>query len=398
MAMSRRVLGGILMVVLCGCGLDDQVPGWCVAPGSPTVALASGPDVPLTLQEVWRRGGLVEGEELGTPGEPAIDLDGRVAFFDRVIGEVVLIDADRRWHGAVMRYGEGPGEVGLPVSVQWATDGTLMVLDWGRRQISRVDVSSGQNYEGVGVPDRLFSWISAAGEAQQRWARLGPGGEVLLAPRRPSEVDGEFRVQIELYGPGESEPVTLVDQPLESLSEDWRVRAAPGVPIPLSAPGPAGVVALAGDIPNYRVSILGSDQSADVLVCRLVEGLPLTRAEVGDTIFPPEITGPGRDGRESLALALRSAEVPGPPAVIGRMFFGSTGRLWVQRERPDGFDFGTPLRGGLYDVFSSEGRYEGTVRAPAGATIFGESRAEVIGFAVGDFGETSIVGWKLIAP
>ena len=94
---------------------------------------------------------------------------------------------------------------------------------------------------------------------------------------------------------------------------------------------------------------------------------------------------------------VRESRRPESPISMGRMFFGSNGRLWVQRDRENPFHFGPPP-GASYDVFSPAGGYLGTVKAPNGVTFYGESDEWVIGYEVGELDETSVVAYQLLVP
>ena len=159
----------------------------------------------------------------------------------------------------------------------------------------------------------------------------------------------------------------------------------PGHPQPIMAAGPDGALAIAGDIPQYRVRILGADRTDSLVICRTVEGLPLTDLERGRNV----------EGGQTRALqALVQSPVPDPPLAMGRVFIGGDGRLWVQRER-ELVGVGFP-EGATYDYYAPGGGYEGTVTAPAGAVLFGSGGDLVVGVYRDPQNRPWVTGWRLL--
>jgi hypothetical protein len=380
---------------------SEVVPEWCMGKvGEPVILFSSEVPQDLTLREAWRRGGLQLGEELARPDIPAIDRLGRVVMSDWGLGEVLAIGENGEWLGPVVFWGGGPEEVGLPVAVQWGEDGSLLFMDFERRQISRRSDVTGEVLEAYQIPEGIFRWVYLAGEVHWGWISLSPSGDLLLAPRARAgpEPNAPLTAELVVYDADDpkGEPQVLMSLEVTPLTEG-RTLIAPGFPQPVGAIGPRGVVAVAGDTEEYRIRILAADRSDSVVICRDAPALPLTRAELGDTLFPERSVDPLQREMEALRLMLREGRRPGNPIAIGRMFFGSTGRLWVQRDRENPFHFGPPP-GADYDVFSPSGGYFGTVKAPEGVTFYGESAEWVIGYEVGDLEETSVVAYEILVP
>jgi hypothetical protein len=346
------------------------------------------------LREAWRRGGLREGEELVRPESPAIDRAGQVALVDRALEEIVVVGRNAKWLGPVLRQGDGPDEVGLPITVAWGTNGDLLVADFERQQVAQRSLADGHITQTFPVPRGALDWVYRAGEVHWGWFTLAPTGDVLLDRRDRADLNAPIVSQLEKYAAGGSAPPQVlmrVDAPPLTAR---RTLIAPAFPRALGAIGPDGVVAVAGDSEHYRLRILASDGSDSVVVCRDTPGIPLTRAERGDTFFNGD--GPRRAEFDELRGWLSEAKRPTAPLPMGRLFFGSTGRLWVQRNRPSPFALG-PTAGGTYDVFSEGGQYVGTVEAPPGVTLYGESEEWVIGYDIGSLDETSVVAFELAA-
>lgn len=393
---GRAFLVGFATVACIACSrTETAVPDWCSAGAGDAVLRYGTESQALLLREAWRRGGLREGEELVRPEAPAIDRGGRVAFVDRALEEIIVVGKEAEWLGPVLTQGDGPDEVGLPIAVAWGADGDLLVADFERRQIVRRHLEDGQVVTTYPIPGGVLDWVYRAGEVHWGWFTLAPTGDVLLDRRDRADLDAPIESQLEKYaaeGPAAPRVLMRVDAPPLTVRRSW---IAPGFPRALGAIGPQGVVAVAGDSEHYRVRLLASDGSDSVRVCRDTPGVPLSRAERGDTFSSGD--GPRRAEFDELRGWLDAVRRPSAPLPMGRLFFGSTGRLWVQRDRPNPFELGPPA-GSAYDVFSEGGRYVGTVQASPGVTLYGESEAWVIGYEIGSFDETSVVAYELVAP
>lgn len=124
-------------------------------------------------------------------------------------------------------------------------------------------------------------------------------------------------------------------------------------------------------------------------ICRDAAPLPVTAREV-----EPE---PSSELPEELLSALRGAVLPDTLAAFGRLFWGTDGRLWVQRDRPSSFTpsyLGVP--GARYDVFDAEGRYLGGVSAPPGAYLQAAAGDTVWSIEFGQLDEASVVAYELV--
>lgn len=392
----------VCVLALAACtGSPEVIPEWCTGvSGDPLIVFSADTPKSLTIHEVWRRGGLREGEELARPGTPSIDRLGRVALIDESLGEVIAIEGDGRWVGPVVRQGNGPEDARVPAAVAWGDDGTLLILDFGRMVISRRALPAGNVVDEQPVPEDAVRRLFAASEIHPSSFIITSTGALLTKPRARLGGGPEAGLSVQLlkYDGQDSEgaPVTLMSLETEPLVEE-RTWIAPGFPQPLVGVGPGGVVAVAGDTETYRVRILDSTGADSVVICREAEGLPLTRLELGDTLLDLDSTDPVERELEEFRGWLSEATRPTAPLPIGRLFVGSTGRVWVQREREDPLRFRAP-GGATYDVFSAAGSYLGTVTAPDGVVLYGEAHELVIGYAIGDLDETSVVAFELLSP
>ena len=148
----------------------------------------------------------------------------------------------------------------------------------------------------------------------------------------------------------------------------------PGAPVPGTAL-PVGAVlddtlfVIAGDIPELRIRVLDRGGTLVRQVCREAPPMPFTAAE------------------SSLAKSLGESQPLERAARIGRLFTGTDGRIWVQRNREGGHlladkHFGPP--GATFDVFESGGAYLGEVVAPRDVRLVAARGDTIIGFRYGD--------------
>ena len=344
------------------------------------------------LQELWRAGGLREGEELAFPVGAVASPTGQLAIADFRLAEVIVLDPDGSWLGAWGARGEGPGELTSPVAATWdRRDGTLAVFDFGRAKV--VFLRDGDPVrEDVRVAPGLLAPVLASGE--MLWAGVQPSGGVLVQPvPRMDPADPERRRGAVLYiAPGSQEADTLASNwnPTVGGSAPSASLAAPGWPRLVAAVGTDGAIALGGLDSRYRVLILDEHGLARRVICRDSPAVALDDRELR---APPE----GSKATEHEA-ALRAAPRPDSLAPYGRVFLGARGRLWVQRERP------APLRylahllgvpGSAYDVFDQDGRYLGEVQAPEQSRLQAAVGDTVWAYEIGDLDETWVVVYRL---
>jgi len=356
----------VLLPALAACAGDRLLPR-CEsrAEGVRTVANA-GPGLwerdgrPPRLVELWRAGGLEEGQDLAFPIGVAASRDGRIAIPDWVLGEVAVVDADGEWLGAWTRKGRGPGETLRPAAAAWTAEGHLAVFDI---ENSKVVFRSA---EGAVAPDSpvhhaLTAPVLLSGELE--WVGVDARGAVALAPgARPDPQAPElFFTSLLSLPPGRDEPDTLAIAPIpvvgEGRYEGW---ALPGVPRVVGALAADGRIAVGGEDASSSITVLDTTGAPLLRICREAPPLPLTAAERLETGVPERM--------EELAVALRNAPRPEQPAPYARLFFSADGWLWVRRDRSDPFAVGQlhGPRGARSDVFDADGRYLGEAQAPPG--------------------------------
>lgn len=392
--MKRRVGSAAALVApalvagACGSPAPPSLPGWCTANADARVVLAPAEPRTLRLTEVWRRGGRREEEVLAFPWPPAVGARGWIAIPDVWLRAVVVLDTLGTWIGPVTDGGGGPGEVTLPAAAVWEADDRLAILDVGDASIVRLRAPGFELIEDVRVTGRSIGEAAASGEVLSLFLdQRGRTGIELRGVRTPGEVAVRALQAVESPD-GDVDTLIVVETAALSPDTRWGSMLAPGHPVPVAAAGPGGRIALAGDVPRYRIRILGAELSDSLVICRDVAAEPLSASERGDTAAP--------DGL--LIEALRAAPRPPAPQSIGRLFFGSAGELWVQRTRPNPFRPGTPPEGAEYDQFSPDGLYRGSVTAPVGTVLHAQVGDLVIAYERGELDEISVVGLRLASP
>jgi hypothetical protein len=380
----------VTLTAFSACGGEIEAAGWCLAPESaPGVAVAwnDGADRALRLTELWRVGGLAEGQELSLPTHPAVRADGAVALPDIRLGEVVVVAAGGAWIGSIAPKGDGPGELRQPGAAGWTGDGDLLAFDAGSAKIVRFD----GNAFGFVEETRLSPEASAHFARGRSLAfAMGPDGSILFDAGWQATQPGapvELPVAVVRLPPGGNSPDTLITVRTTLVPGSRPPWVIPGAGRAVFAASAAGGVAVGGEGATYRIRILSRALSDSLVICRDAEPLPLALSEVGDTAVGPQYQAMARGLAES-----RRADSLAP---FGRIFFGVNGRLWVQRDRLNPLHFPRHTLGATYDVFEAGGAYAGTVAAPTGVTFFGESTEGVVGLEVGQFDETYVVAYRI---
>lgn len=364
------------------------------------------------LVEVWRAGGLNEGEELAFPIGIAASRDGWIAVPDWVLGEVMVVAPDGSWRGSWTRRGEGPGEVLRPVAAAWGEDGTLAVFDIEGPKV--VWVRDGDPVrEALALSAHFTGPVVASGELE--WAAVAFDGTAYLQrpphPLDPSAVVDEpgarLHTAVLRLRPGAGVGDTLARGTVPVLGTGPFSRlAAPGWPRLHAAVGPGGSLAIGGLGARYRIDVYrrvedraDGDEARPAggrlfqRFCRDASPLPLTAAERGESALE-EAEGERAEMLRRRREAIAAAPRPDVPAPYGDLFLGARGRLWVQRERPVGPGLWTEPSA-RFDVFEADGTYLGELRAPERARLLAASGDTVWAFETGEHDETWVVAYEL---
>lgn len=343
--------------------------------------------------ELWRAGGLNEGQALGFPLSPSLSSAGRLAIADWELANITLVDPDGTWHGDWARPGQGPGEIMQAAAVAWVGDAdSLTVFDIGNGKVEQL-AEAGPLGPSVRVRPEYLGPIVESGSA--RWLGVTPDGAVLLAPdvTRGAPSEGgvpSSKLSMLLLAAGAEHTDTLVAVVVPNAPDRPRRSAlsAPGWAVPVAAVSYDGDIYVGGDGAGYRIAVFDGSGRLSRLVCRAATGLPLGARELSAR------TDEDRDLEERFASAVR----PDIVAPFGRLFVSVAGDLWVQRERPSLMGFAEEYQGvpgALYDVFDSDGAYLGEVRAPDNARLQAALGDTVWAFEIGELDETWVVAYEL---
>jgi len=345
---TRRA--AILACVLAACAdADDSA---CPAPADVPAVENRGPGlwqrqgVRAQLTERWRGGGRRGDQILGAYALAAAAPDAHLAIADFMLGATVVIGPNGSWHDGWTRRGSGPGEVQNPVAVSWTEDGALVVFDVTASKVITLDAPLRPIRE-LPVPPFITRPIVASGELRAV-AVLPDGGVLIVPPASRSDAATSTDYVVVHWRPGAETVDTVAAARVPLLADGSRAGTpAPARPHPVFAASSSGRFAVSAGDARYRIAVHASDGSAERVICRDAQPLPVRDVE----LTPPE---------GSAEPALR---MPSPPAdslmPFGRLVFGSRGWLWVQRER-QAFDESYGAAGAQWDVFDDAGRYLGT--------------------------------------
>ncbi|MGD8495383.1 MAG: hypothetical protein PVF05_04275 [Gemmatimonadales bacterium] len=406
---ARRFTAASLTIAILGpaaCDSPDlSTPAaWCVADSGVAVAFTPADDPGAWARngrgsprfvELWRAGGLNEGEELSFPLGAAASRSGRLAIADFELSELAVVDADGSWQERWATPGEGPGELGFPVAANWVTgDTAVAVFDIGNAKVLFLD-SAGPTHPDRRLPIEMTIPVFASGSLD--WAGVDPTGRALIEPSpEPQSLSGDpgavrtRSVLLRSKGDGVSfDTIASGSTPTVGGPPPYQYARAPGWPELVEALGPGGLVAVGGDTDRYRVRVLDGSGATRV-VCRDAPGLPMTERETrrpDDARAEPEFEA-----------AVAAAPRPDAPAPMGRLLISADGRLWVQRDRPSVLRYAEGYQGvpgARYDVFDADGAYLGEVRAPEGARFQAALGDTVWAFEIGELDETWVVAYEM---
>jgi hypothetical protein len=405
----RRFPAALALAVL-GLGACDSpetssTAAWCTADSGATVAFTPASDPGVWARdgrgaphfvELWRAGGLNEGEELGFPLNASVSREGRLAIADFMLSELAVVDPDGTWHDRWAQPGNGPGELSKPVAANWDADGVAVVFDIAAPKMLFIGEKGAMRAD---VPLPIYMTAPVVNEGSLDWAGAGPEGTALLQPS--PHLDGLAAAATETTptrsvllwsGPDRDGFDTLASATTPTMGgpPPYGSVRAPGWPTLVAAIGSNGQVAVGGETDRYRVRMTDREGRTTKLLCRDVASLPIGSRETERSA--------GAEPVPRLESSVAEAPRPEEPAPYGRLFFSGEGRLWVQRERASVLRFiegyyGVP--GAHYDVFDPDGTYLGEVRAPEKARFQAALGDTVWAYEIGDLDETWVVAYQM---
>lgn len=392
--MDNRIL---IIAALLGTAACAEAATPVCEPLVPDVPVATNADAEIRadieLVELWRRGGTAEGEVLGLPMTIVPAPGGRIAIPDFQLGEVIVIAADGTWRGAITRAGDGPGEVRVPLAVAWSPDHVLNVLDVGNGGIVRLREDGSQAVEDTPLDAAFAAGILARGELDGAMMH-GPDAPIVLTRIDERRADGSFTDRTRSVALRLDNTTARVDTLVSAtiplvFVPGWGDVAAPVWPRAVAGVADTLLATAAAD-GSYRVLLHDAAGRPVRQVCRAVEPLPVSDAEVGETTDPSQA---------ALVEALRMAPRPDRPASIGRLIVAQDGGIWIERERPGMGSMNERLwgvAGAALDIFDPAGRYIGTIEQPARTRIQAVSGDVAWAFEVGELDEIEVVAYRIV--
>jgi len=373
----NRVPWAIVVLTVTACG--EEYPEWCDAPPdveTVVVDVTAGTPRAIVLTQLWESRP-DQGQGLRGPRAIAIDpASGMLAVSDHVTNSIDFITHDGN---AVMRWsrpGQGPGQTSLPYTFDWTPDGALAILDPLLHKVVQ-----------IGPDGRFVTEQSLAQElvgTLPDWSMELRGSDIIgvRSPRRSGgNSNHEFTmavVRIRRFG-------VAIDTVLTSPVAAYHGGGSPAVILAgASAPSVVrlrdGLLAVAGDIPQFRIRILRPDGRVERMICQVTPAIPLSEAEV------------------QFAAEFGTAEPAQYVARIGRLLSDGANRIWVQRDRGSSVlvqDRWFGPRGALFQLIDASGVYQGEVRAPADTRLAAVRGNLVIGLRYHPTGGASVVAFRL---
>lgn len=387
---------GLVAVVLAisACG-GTETPGVCRGVDESRTVVSEGPgqwerqERSPELVELWRAGGLKEGQGMTLPVGIAAAPDGRIAIPDFQPGQTFLVGPDGTWRGSWTGQGQGPAEVLRPVAARWSDDGRLAVFDIQGSKVVWLE-GPGKAVDQQNLDADFTSPVMASGSL--RWAAVGPDGTAWLRTGPRSLAGGARAVDVVTRLRASAEmPDTVLRDTVPTVAAKGRFARTilPGAPRPVATVGPDGALWLVDSDGRYILYRQGgSEDQAIPFLCRETTPLRLSARERAEE---------GVGGEEELAAAIRGAPEPDRLASTGELLVGEDGRIWVQRKRPTPFGrdalYGPP--GGQWDVFAGDGSYLGSVKAPSGARLQAAAGDTVWAFEIGELDEVRVVAYEV---
>jgi hypothetical protein len=303
---------------------------------------------------------------------------GMVAVADHVVHDVTFVSPQGIVLGHWPRQASDSGPLSLPAALDWRSDGTLAVLDPVRQTVLRVDTAGRLAGESRIAPvlaaNFPYWWVSLRGAD-------------IIGISDPSVVRADIgrMVTVDLLRTTDSgRGLDTVLTKSEPAVPDGRASPidAPGLWVPVAAQLRDGRLAVAGDVAQFRIRILGPDGQVIRQLCRITSPSDLPEEDTAHALEP------------------KPAERVPSRVRIGRLFSDHEGRLWAQRDRTSGVFlqdrwFGPP--GARFDVLDATGEYLGEVRAPADTRLAAALGNTVIGLREDRTGRVTVVGFRLEA-
>ncbi|MDT8368839.1 MAG: 6-bladed beta-propeller [Longimicrobiales bacterium] len=336
-------------------GVRDTLPDGRVVVRYP--ALPAGDPLPAAVD---LRIGVVEGpaeEIFGDVRGVEADRDGTIYVLDHQAAEIRAFDADGRFVRTVASRGEGPGELDTPNGMVLVHDTLLWVQDPGGWRMIGLATDGGE-VDRYPMPVLAFGyiWEGTVDRHGRLWKHQVHSTAERVFPPEEGLTEAIVHEYMVVYDPAraEKDSVYLGAVPSRTLIQRNNRGGHTYFPVPFD-PRPITTVHADGtiwrtDADTYRIVRIGADGDTTLVIESEVAPPPVTDRDRLEYVEARVARDP-----EQRRVAERVARLM-PPAkpVITSLSTDDEGRLWVGRTRTDDF-------GPLYDVFSADGTWEGSV-------------------------------------
>lgn len=383
-----RVLSMVPGSVLLACGGGDAGPS-SVHTDSAGVEIVqyAGVDhpAPFTLREEFRLGGSEAIPEQSfyevSVGSVGTDAAGNLYVLDRAGSRVVVFDGSGTFLRSMGRAGGGPGELGFPGGLLVEADGTVNVMDFGKRAMVRFD-PAGEPLDIVPLPPGYSGGV------------IRPVGDALVLPlRRAVRQQGTFALtrvadadtsMLGMVEPAETRPIQLA-------SCGMGFRGLPPVFHPTLRWDAAGERVAFTTMAEYDV-VVHIDGRDTRRVRRAIAPTPATEALALEELGPAmEVRTEGGVRRcDARELLEQQGIAPTVPAIDG-IALSPEGWLWVQRG-------GTRVADKPIDVFDAAGDYVGTLPAGSPFPILFLPHGRIAAGETDDLDVTRLVVYTVARP
>jgi len=305
--------------------------------------------VEVTLNEIWRRGGIDDEVLIGLPVEALSDREGRVYLADQQLCQVFVFDTDGELIKTLSSEGEGPGEVQGPVDMVQMPDGSFGLAEFFPGKIIKVtydnvsageitvDVSSGQT-GGFTMQTMAESWgehLLMAG------SRSVPGDKYTERKHFLAAVNQQGQETVRYM-----EQVSRIQRPHSVVHENDFL---PSFPL-ASALGPDGRVYTPADREKYAINVFLPDGTLKHVIER-----PGFKTWKRNNLDTRRITALFESWAGANPDTWPRFDLKKTDRAINALHVDGQGRLWVQHSRSN-----RDLPEGVFlslDLYDPQGRW-----------------------------------------
>lgn len=372
----------VCLGTLVACQADEE-PASASAPVAPV-------DAVWELTEDLRIGALDGPPELTFASIAGLEVDdyGRIWVLDSQAGELRVFDSDGSHLRTIGREGQGPGEFQRPSALARHPDGTMWVIDSGRKVYSVFDTTGAI---AATHPRPLSNSVPVRSDDFTRQGRL-------------FEVEATFRESGVEYFLALVEPETgRIDSiPLPRFTrEEYEVEVASG----------GGVARYMSVVPFTSILVWHTDEDGTLWYGATSPYRIVRTALEGDTIgvversYEPVPVQPGEreaaieelQGIRDMGARIDEGRIPSVKPAFRHFLVDDEEHLWVVPVQPaDSAEVEGPT---LFEIFDPKGRYLGSAQSPV-PLLFRQENPHLhpflrdgylYGVTTGELGEQSVV-------